>query len=241
MGRGVTRCGTAKARMSGWKRSRPQIAVPDALDVPAVDFVVAPDGAALRIGRKWYVAAVEPGRDYRVAAELARVLGPRGVEAWLPECKVRKRQARRGVMVSAVEPLFPGYLLVRVDLALCGGPAAIEAADGVDCLLRRIGGALPYPLPGDAVAGLKRQIDQAGGVLLIEDGHWRWKKELEERKEICAAGAPVRVLGGPFTSFNGLYLETRGEDRVKILLDIFGRPTAIEIEEALVEPVADPA
>jgi transcription antitermination factor NusG len=222
VGRGVTRCPPVKARHGAWARPKPAVAEPQGIADPHAN-----------AGRHWYVAAVEPGRDYRVCDELRRG----GLDAWLPECRVRRRDARRGVHFMRPEPVFPGYLLVRVDLALLA-PEAIEATEGVDCLLRRAGDSRPCPLPGAAVAALKREIDAAHGVLIIEAGACHWKKPAADgREEICAPGEPVRVLEGPFTGFNALYLQRAAADRIKILLDIFGRSTAIEIEEALVEPV----
>jgi transcription antitermination factor NusG len=234
-GGAVTRGAPVKARYGGWARPKPVIASPARLDEPAVDFIVDA-GGGVTLGQHWYIVAVEPGRDYRIAEELSRG----GVETWLPECRVRKRDARKGTMLLKIEPVFPGYLLVRLDRdrVSAGLIAAIEGVDGVDCLLRRVGDLRPCPLPGGEVASLKEQIDVSQGVVIIEAGACRWKKRDERnRKEICAPGAEVRVLAGMFQGFNGLYLETTAIGRIKILLDIFGRSTPIDIEEALAQPV----
>ena len=46
----------------------------------------------------------------------------------------------------------------------------------------------------------------------------------------------LQIDAGPFTSFQGLYVEGEG-DRLKLWVDIFGRQVLHEISEALVRPV----
>ena len=53
-----------------------------------------------------------------------------------------------------------------------------------------------------------------------------------------APGQLLRVLDGPFAGFQALFDEPAGEERVKILVDIFGRSAEVEIDEASVEAVA---
>jgi transcription antitermination factor NusG len=224
-GRGATRCRPVQARRHDWATPaapRGAIALPDLMALA---------------GRRWYVAAIDPGNDYRVHRE---VVAAGFALAWLVECRIRRRDAKRGVMFTAPEPAFPGYLLVPLDLARDPWPA-IEEVDGVERLLRRAGAESPAPIRGEAVARLRADIDIAGGVVIIEEGsRARWKELVEKtlkREEIFAKDQRLRIVAGPYTGFEGLYQEPRPEERIKMLLDTVESAPVVELPEAWVEPV----
>jgi transcriptional antiterminator RfaH len=164
----------------------------------------------------WFVVATYPAREYRARDELVDREGVRAEDVWLPECKVRRRL--RGTVLTDKGPLFPGYLFLRLDPERADW-RRIEGVRWVDGVLRHQ--RRPWPLRADDVARLQAL---AGDQLVIEmDGAIR--REL-------AIGGTVRLLDGPFRDWKGILSERVG-DRLRVLLDIFGRATETLIPEAL--------
>lgn len=161
------------------------------------------------------VARVIPAREYRAGTELAL----RGLRPWLPECVVIKDYAR--ATATHTGPLFPGYLFI----VLCPSWFDAESAPSVlDVLMKN--DEEPVTLRRDDVAELCHLLRADGGVLRIEAG---------AKRKRFAEGDPVRIVGGPFEGWEGIY-KSRVKDRLKILLDLFGRANQTLIPEALVEP-----
>lgn len=162
------------------------------------------------------IARVIPAREYRAGGELAL----RGLRPWLPECEVVKSYVREAVGTQK-GPLFPGYLFVLLSPTWFDA----EAAPSVIDILKR-SDTEPVTLRRDDVAELCHLLIADGGVLRIEGG---------AKRRRFAEGDIVRIVGGPFEGWQGLY-KSRVKDRLKILLDLFGRANQTLVPEALVEP-----
>lgn len=167
-------------------------------------------------------------REHRALDDLADL----GIEAWLPECRIIVSRRRKRVAIDG--PLFPGYIFVRGVLT-DEWFADVQSVRDIEDLLRM--GERPVAAREDQVDKLRTLMAQSGGRLLIEAGivkrGFAW---IDQPK--FEPGQPLRVTDGPFTSFNGLYKEQAGDERVKLMLDIFGRLTEVELDEASVEAAA---
>lgn len=114
----------------------------------------------------------------------------------------------RGVL----SPLFPGYLFVELDL--CERWQAVNGTRGVRRLL---GGENPLPVPVGYVEALEPRRALLGVQSAWEAGKTR-----------------LRMVGGQFMGFEGLYQATAGE-RVKILLQLLGRSVVVSAPSVAVE------
>jgi transcriptional antiterminator RfaH len=163
----------------------------------------------------WYAVQTKPRSEERV---IHRLRDQRGLAVFLPRLEiVRKRRSHR---VTVVEPLFPSYLFVRMNLE--PDPwYTVKWAPGV----RRIVGTgeTPTPVPPDAMQLLMARCGD-GEVI-----HWRSGMQEGDR---------VRVVYGPFAGLEGILERptSRGE-RVRVLLRLLGSTTAVEMDVTDIERV----
>jgi len=83
-------------------------------------------------------------------------------------------------------------------------------------------GGKPRPMPQREVDALVHQIEE--GI------------ERPKPKVMFDVGEAVRVIDGPFASFNGVVEEVMEDKaKLKVSVSIFGRPTPVELEYIQVE------
>lgn len=172
----------------------------------------------------WYVVSAH--REYRVRDDLQE----QGFDVWLPECKVVA--SRRRVRITKNGALFPGYLFVLTAMD-AEARRRIEDVRWVDGLL--LCGEIPWPVPCRVMATLRQLVEDAGGRVLIEAGRVKRGYGSPPGTQCFEAGEALRILDGPFIGFRALYVAADGRERVKILLDILGRPSVVSVSEASVE------
>jgi transcriptional antiterminator NusG len=129
-------------------------------------------------------------------------------------------EVRRGRKVEGERKLFPGYVLVKMDLTdeayhLIKNTPKVTGFLGSD--------NKPMPLPDAEAQLLIRQMQEG-----IERG--------PVSSITFEIGEQVRVSDGPFASFNGTVEEVdQARSRLKVAVSIFGRATPVELEFAQVE------
>jgi transcriptional antiterminator RfaH len=148
----------------------------------------------------WAVARTILHHDRLAAENVARA----GYEVFAPKIKTRVSARWR------VAPLFPGYLFVRVVEQW----RIIERTIGVLTLVKF--GNTPARCPDAEVAKLLARSDD-GGIMALPPA------------PTIALGTRVRVIDGPFRGFEGLYAGMIARDRERILIDLLGRQTAVEL------------
>lgn len=194
-----------------------------------------------RVGaRGWYLLSVSLDADYAVRHALEAI----GFMPWLVECRVRRPDPKAfGRVLMMPEPAFPGYLLLPIDIEndpwhLIEKDERGTPRDKVERLLRHVGTNRFAQISPDSMIGLRRDVAESGGIVIIEKGACRWKERREEQKveTTFEPNQSVRVVAGKFQGFNGLYLATTSEARIKILLDNASLSPVVVLPEASVMP-----
>lgn len=179
---------------------------------PAVPAPTANEAVPDDAKSAWYAVQVKRFCERRVA----RYLSMKSVRVFLPliECVRRHQETRR---LTRLEPLFPGYLLVRLSDAdvHAGGWHAVRWTPGV----RRILGTddVPSPMPDQTVQAIELRVKDLGFV--------RPGSRFVE-------GNRVRMRRGVFAGLEAIFdgpMSRAG--RVRVLLDLLGQARRAEVDE----------
>jgi transcriptional antiterminator NusG len=162
------------------------------------------------------------GYENKVKQNLASRVRSMGVEERIFEVVIPMEDViefKGGKKVVAQKKVFPGYLLVRMDLD-DNSWYVVRNTPGVTGFVGS--GAKPSPLS-------RREVEDILGVP-GPVGAGTPEKKARPRLEY-EVGEQVRVVTGPFADFNGLISEIDVDrSKLKVLVNIFGRETPVELE-----------
>ena len=173
-----------------------------------------------RIGG-WYVVHTYAGYENKVKQNLASRVRSMNVEERIFEVVIPMEDViefKQGRKVVVQKKVFPGYLLVRMDLD-DDSWYVVRNTPGVTGFVGS--GAKPTPLS-------RREVEDILGVGKPEAG--APEKKARPRLEF-EVSEQVRVVAGPFADFNGAISEIDVDrSKLKVLVNIFGRETPVELE-----------
>ena len=159
---------------------------------------------------QWYVVRTKVRREEYAQWQLSR----RGVQTFLP----RICEPSRVGIHSVVAPLFPGYLLVQIDLETQYFDVAW--APGVNKFVAF--GAAPCPLDASVVEYLRARAGADGVIPAFP---------------VFREGDRVRVKYGPLTGLEGFIESPSSRGRVRILMELLRRQTRVELPEQFLDRV----
>ena len=171
---------------------------------------------------RWYVLHVYSGFEKKVSASIIEQARQAGMDDKILQVLVPSEEVievRRGSKVTSERKFFPGYVLIEMELT-DEAWHLVQNTPKVSGFL----GSKERPTPISEAEAL-RIMNQ------VQEGVDRPKPSV-----IYEIGDSVRVVDGPFTSFNGQVEDVDEErSRVKVAVSIFGRSTPVELEYAQVE------
>ncbi len=124
-------------------------------------------------------------------------------------------EIRNGKRVTVTRRLYPGYVLVDMDL----NDRTMHAINNIQGVIKFVGsGKTPQPLH-------EEEINKILGVEVAAEGEGT-PEEIPFR-----TGQVVEVVQGPFSDFSGTVQEVYPEKgKVKVEVSLFGRPTSVELD-----------
>lgn len=171
---------------------------------------------------KWYIVQAYSNFEKRVKESLERDAQEKGLSHLFEEILVPTEQVvevRKGRKVESERKFFPGYVLVKVDLT----DEAYHLVKNTPKVSGFLGSAnKPMPVSDAEVARIVGKIQE--GV------------EAPRPMITFQIGETVKVIDGSFQSFNGSVESVDDENaRLKVLINIFGRGTPVELDYTQVE------
>jgi len=173
---------------------------------------------------QWYVVHTYAGYENKVKSNLESRIASMNMEERIFEVVIPVEDViefKGGKKQVVSKKVFPGYLLVRMDLD-DDSWYVVRNTPGVTGFVGL--GARPTPLS-------RREVES---ILQVKVDGQETTKKGRPRLEY-EVGESVRVKEGPFADFTGTIAEINEDQlKLKVLVNIFGRETPVELEFAQV-------
>lgn len=164
---------------------------------------------------KWYIVHTYSGHENKVAKTLMQRVQAMGFESTIYDALVPTRdtiRVRGGKKETIKEKIFPGYILVNMDLS-DEAWVLVRTTPGVTSFV----GAQnkPTPIRDDEVQAIVAFVGQKDPVY----------------KAQFSMGEAVKITDGPFSDFLGTVESIdEAKGKIKVLVSIFGRETPVELD-----------
>ena len=170
---------------------------------------------------RWFVVHTYAGYENKVKSNLHSRTVSMNMEDRIYEVVIPMEDVvefKNGKKVVVQKKVFPGYLLCRCELD-----------DDSWSVIRNTPGVTGFVGPGTKPTPLSRR--EVEGILQVKvEGGEAPSKRSRPRLE-HEVGETVRVKEGPFADFSGQVAEINEDQlKLKVLVNIFGRETPVELE-----------
>ncbi len=173
---------------------------------------------------RWYVLHAYSGYEKKVADSIVDQAEKLGISDNIEDISVPTQnivEVKRGVRVNTERKIFPGYILIKMKLN-DDTWHIIKTTPKLSGFLGNKG--KPVPISNAEAKRISQQV---------VDGVEKTRPAI-----MYDVGEQVKVIDGPFASFNG-EVEQIDEDkaRLRVAVSIFGRSTPVDLDYSQVEKV----
>lgn len=173
---------------------------------------------------RWYIIHAYSGFENKVRDQILADATRLGLDQLVEAVEVPTEnvtEVRRGKKVQSERKFFPGYVLAKLNMN-----------DDVYHLVKNT----PKVTGFLGSSGKPQPISEAEAARILNTKEEAAAAPKQKIKVDFEIGDSVKVLDGPFASFNGLVEELDFDKaKVKVAVSIFGRATPVELDFEQVE------
>jgi transcriptional antiterminator NusG len=173
---------------------------------------------------RWYIIHAYSGFENKVRDAVMSEANRLGLTNYVDQIEVPTEtitEIKRGKKVQTERKFMPGYVLAKLELN-----------DDVYHLVKNTPKVTGFLGPN----GKPQPIPDAQAARMLSNEHEAAQSPKQKISVDYEIGDSVKVLDGPFASFNGIVEELDFDrSRVKVSVSIFGRATPVELEFEQVE------
>ncbi len=173
---------------------------------------------------RWYIIHAYSGFEGKVRDAIMAEASRMGLEQLVERIEVPTetvQEARRGKKIQVERKFMPGYVLAKLDMT-----------DQVYHLVKNT----PKVTGFLGSSGKPQAISEAEATRMLNSKEEAAAAPKAKIKVDFEIGDAVKVLEGPFASFNGTVEELDfDKSKVKVSVSIFGRATPVELDFEQVE------
>jgi transcriptional antiterminator NusG len=171
----------------------------------------------------WYVIHAYSGHEEKVKETLAKRIESMGMAEYVLQVLVPTEdeiELKDGKRKHVQRRIFPGYILVKMVMTNESW-FVVRNTPGVTSFLGTA--TEPMPLADKEVEAIMKRMTKDAPKIRFE----------------FAVGENVRIIDGPFNDFHGKVDEINPEKgKLKVLVNMFGRETPVELDLLQVEKVS---
>lgn len=164
--------------------------------------------------RRWYVATTKTNQESIAERELRK----QGYRPWNPRVRDRLTVRRKFSehVRHVIRPYFPNYIFVNFDCELDRW-WPIKSTKGISGILSQ--GEFLIPVRRGVIEAL---IEGSNEDFLIDE-------RVDEVVRKFSVGDVVKVTDGPFSGFSGPIDQMNSGDRIRVILEVFGRKSPVDL------------
>jgi transcription antitermination factor NusG len=164
--------------------------------------------------KQWFAIYARHNCEFAVLARLRAL----EVESFCPTYRATTNRFGKTALGEAL--LFPGYLFIRINWQ--GGPRLYTIPGFIRALGTSKG---PTPIADEEIEFIQRALSEGTAISPCP---------------YLATGTIVSLISGPLRGLRGIYLKSRGNDKLVLSLDLLHRSMSVDVKREWVSVEKEP-